>query len=711
MKTPSDSRDETPKLDEVLARYNDEAATHDRDSVQLGLLRERYFGDYLELAPHLNSYFQNEDAAQGRFDCVYAAPPESERYTDVTRLGEGGQAVVYKAFDQQLQTWVALKVSKSGTQATAAEANRFLFDAQSMAQLSHPNVARVFDVKDYKGRQFISMEFIPGGSLETHLDRFIDDPRSGARLMVSVSRAVHYSHQQLILHRDLKPSNILLDTDEAGSDRPYVSDFGLAKPIDARALRHEGAGGSDPDITAYGSVVGTASYMSPEQATGKDVTTLSDVYGIGTIVYALQTGEAPFWGETLNETLHLVSDPMEKPRPPRELNPAIDPTFEAICMKCLEKNPRNRYRSAEGVAKDIDRWLAHMPTEAKPPKTGERVKLWCLRNPVGVGLAAVLVALMALVGVNVADRLGEPGRAQATLARQQAETLEIRLQQFSQAVISVARDPEVGALLVQQEPLALQEFMMESGNSRVDLNGSSPFESWFVIDDRNGAIVARWPEMSPDTDGVDFSKRDYYEGLSEAEIVDSTYVSQTFRALSDELYKFAVSAWVRHQGKNVGVVVATVTTSQQMGLPGIEEPGFVTTLLAPRDAFLVPGETGTPPAGASDFMVLLHPGYERGIDPVWFPESYLAAMDGGSTGEYRDPVASLNERTAGEYGGRWFASFAPVADSEFVVLVQQEYAPVVPVEFWLILGALLAAVLTALVIRNLRSPRATPASV
>ncbi len=259
---------------------------------------------------------------------------------------------------------------------------------------------------------------------------------------------------------------------------------------------------------------------------------------------------------------------------------------------------------------------------------------------------------------------------------------------------------------MQQDQPNLQAFMLETGNSRVDLNGSSPFESWFVIDRRNGAIVARWPEMSPDTEGVDFGGRDYVRGLSDAADEDGTYISQVFKALSDELYKFGISAWVRHDGENVGVVVATVTTSRQMGLPGIEGQGFVTALLARRDSFVVPGETGTPPEGASDFVVLLHPGYERGIEPVWFPEGYLAALESGSTGQYEDPVALLDDEDAREYGGRWVASFDPVADSEFVVLVQRAYAPLMPTELWIVVVLVLAAVLLTLAIKYV-FPRST----
>ncbi len=518
--------------------------------------------------------------------------------------------------------------------------------------------------------------------------------------MVNVSRAVHHAHQHRILHRDLKPSNILLDADENKADRPCVCDFGLGKPIDGAELERDSVAESASEGTGRGQIVGTASFMSPEQANGKKLTTLSDVYGLGTILYALQTGEPPFLGKTVRETLRQVSDPERNPRSPREVNPRIDRTLEAICLKCLDKQPRNRYHSAEGLARDLDRWLAYLPSEANPPKLAERLRLWSRRNPVGLGLAAVLVALLTLVGLNVADRLGEPRWAQATLARQQAETLGIRLRQLTQAITPVAADGRLGELLMERNQPALQAFIEEAGNSRVDLSGLSPFESWFVIDGRDGAILARWPEMSRDTEGVDFSSRDYSEGLSGP----GTYVSQVYKALSDDLYKFGISAWVRLNGENVGVVVATVTTSRQMGLPGIEDPGFVTALLARKDSYTVAGETGMAPEGASDFVILLHPAYERRIEPVWFPRKYLAGLESGSVTDYQDPVASLNNESAEDYTGRWVVSFAPVADSEFIVLVQQRYAPVVPRELLFVMTVLLAAIFLTLAVKYVLGP-------
>ncbi len=182
-----------------------------------------------------------------------------------------------------------------------------------------------------------------------------------------------------------EPANVLLAREEHGSFHPYVSDFGLAKPVDAPDA-HGGAVVTGAQTIAYGRIVGTASYMSPEQAAGNRATTLSDVYGLGGIMYALLTGRAPLRGDTAAATLAMARDPAQTPPPPPKLNPGTDRTLEAICLTCLKKDPEQRYRSAEGLAKDLDRWLAHRPTEARRLGVVARAGLWCRRNPLGAGL-------------------------------------------------------------------------------------------------------------------------------------------------------------------------------------------------------------------------------------------------------------------------------------------------------------------------------------
>lgn len=428
-----------------------------------------------------------------------------------------------------------------------------------------------------------------------------------------------------------------------------------------------------PSVTAeYGKVVGTASYMSPEQASGQVATTLSDIYGLGGVLYTLLTGRAPFRGESVAATLERVKDPTLRPRAPREVGRSVDPTLQAICLRCLEKDPEKRYRSAEGLAKDLERWLTHRATEARPRNALGRVELWCRRSPLGVGLVVVILAFATLMGLEVSDRLQEPRRAQQVLAQQRAEILRLRLAQLSRAVAATADNRALGELLDQGNVVGLQLLIEDTGKTRLALNGISPFESWFVVDFRDGAISARWPEMSAETEGVDFRGRDFVEGLSELPERSDVYVSQVFRALSDELYKFGISARIRSDdGKILGALVATVTTSSEMGFPQIQSDEIVTALLARRDSFTVPGETGLHPPGASDFVILLHPAYERRIEPAWYPENHLEALQAGIVENYRDPVASLGSEAAIHYVGSWVAVFAPVEDSEFVVMVQQ----------------------------------------
>jgi eukaryotic-like serine/threonine-protein kinase len=230
---------------------------------------------------------------------------------------------------------------------------------------------------------------------------------------------------------------VLVAREEHGVFHPYVSDFGLAKPMDAAETHTDTGTAAGPGTIAYGRIVGTASYMSPEQAAGHRATTLSDVYGLGAIMYALLTGRAPFRGDTAGDTLALVRD-ARRPVRPTQLNSRTDRTLESICMMCLRKNPDERYRSAEGLARDLDRWLAHRPTDARRLGMPARARLWCRRNPVGAGLVAALVALTLLSGFELADRLSAPRRARLVVAEQTAALLVSRLTDIKRAVEATA---------------------------------------------------------------------------------------------------------------------------------------------------------------------------------------------------------------------------------------------------------------------------------
>ena len=694
MNQESDSVTDADRLDEVLAGYMEEAEAFKDNLSELCALQTKYVEKHPDLATQLLNHFENENVVLSGFGRIPCRLADFGKYTQIRYMGHGGMGVVYKAFDQELKVSIALKLSLPGALMGEPSVERFRNEAQSMARLKHPNIVRVRYVGEHEGRPFLDMELAGGGNLAQHRERFAADQRSAAKLMVQVARAVHHAHQRRILHRDLKPANILLDPDENEStqDKPYVTDFGLALEIGADGFPVDTGGELGKDSQVNKTIAGTAGYMSPEQATeGKDATTLSDVYGLGATLYSLQTGKSPFGASTVKETLRQVRDPSLNPKSPRAIDPGIDRTLEAVCLKCLQKDPNDRYKSAEGTAKDLERWLAHRPTRARPLSRLGRSGLWSRRNPLGVGLALMILAFLTLAGVIIAELMGGQDRALLALARQNAGTLHLRLEQLREAV-EVARDPRHGELLTQRNFTGLQALIEETGNRRVDLNGKSPFESWFIIDDSNGEIAARWPASEPQTQSKDRRYRDYYKGaLLAAKTRGGTpvYVSRVYEATLDGLYKLGVSAAVGYGGKIVGAVVASVTTSPQMGLPQTENSEFTTALLARGD----PPERGRPwpPDGASEFLVLFHPAYERGTQPVWISTGQAGRIgksiaDNNIAENYHDPVVSLSAEVAEKYGGRWVAGFAPVEDSEFIVVVQRRYSETIPAEWqpWIV---------------------------
>jgi hypothetical protein len=315
-------------------------------------------------------------------------------------LGQGGMGMVYEAHQLALNRPVALKVIRSGTFASASELLRFRHEAEAVAQLDHPHIVPIYEVVQRHGQPFFTMKLIAGQSLNKRLAGFVADPRSAARLVSTIAEAIHHAHQRGILHRDLKPANILLD--EEG--RPYVTDFGLAKRIDI-----------DPDLTHSNLLIGTPSYMAPEQTTRVRgaISTATDVYGLGTILYVMLTGRAPFAGTTLAETLDLVRT--QDPEPPSRLNPRVPRDLEVICRKCLEKEPGRRYPSALALSEDLSCWLRGEPILARPVGPVVRAAMWCRRNPLIASAAALALALLAvIVGfVGVAWKWREADRRRA----------------------------------------------------------------------------------------------------------------------------------------------------------------------------------------------------------------------------------------------------------------------------------------------------------
>ena len=342
-----------------------------------------------------------EDATlMGEAAAVPAAPsrnvvePAVREFGDYVLLEEiarGGMGVVYKARQRKLNRIVALKMILSGQFAHESEVERFYIEAEAAANLSHDNIVTIYEVGEQDGQHFFSMDYIEGTSLGDAVTDGPLMPEEAAGLMVSISDAIQFAHEQGILHRDLKPSNVLLDT----HNKPLLTDFGLAKQV-----------GEGLDLTMSGAVVGTPSYMPPEQAAAKaeEVGVCSDVYSLGAILYELITGQPPFRAATTFDTLKQVLS--VEPMPPRELNSAVPVDLETICLKCLQKEPAKRYASAQELVEELQRFLDGMPILARPVGRIERVARWCKRNKVvaslsGLAVSAVLVTMVYIVYSNI----------------------------------------------------------------------------------------------------------------------------------------------------------------------------------------------------------------------------------------------------------------------------------------------------------------------
>jgi eukaryotic-like serine/threonine-protein kinase len=323
-------------------------------------------------------------------------------------IGAGGMGVVFRARQKGLNREVAVKMIRGGDLAAEDDLRRFRLEAGACAQLDHPHIVPIYEVGEHQGYCYYVMKLIEGGSLEKRLQEFSRDPRAAARLVASVARAVHHAHQRGILHRDLKPSNILIDDEGRG----HVADFGLAKRLGARA-----------DATQTGLIMGTPSYMAPEQAMGKRdaVTTATDVYGLGALLYSLLTGRPPFRGDSILETIEQVC--LREPEPPSGISGRVDRDLQTICLTCLRKEPNRRYASAAALADDLDRWDAGEPIAARPMKHGERAWRWARREPLSaaLALALVLVSTMVVVGLVVSNVLISRERDLARTQRRIAE--------------------------------------------------------------------------------------------------------------------------------------------------------------------------------------------------------------------------------------------------------------------------------------------------
>ncbi|HKI36493.1 MAG TPA: serine/threonine-protein kinase [Gemmataceae bacterium] len=365
------------RLDEVIADYLEAAEAGRAPGRDEWLLR------HPDLADDLRAFLADREGflrAAGELAAPAASSPLGTvryfgDYELLEEIARGGMGVVYRARQISLNRVVALKMILAGQLASEADVRRFRTEAEAAANLDHPNVVPIYEVGEHQGQHYFSMKLIEGGSLDHRIAEFSQDPKGAARLVETVARAVHFAHQRGLLHRDLKPANILLDKD----GQPHVTDFGLAKRL-----------AGDAGSTQSGAIVGTPSYMPPEQARAeKLLTTAADVYALGAILYELLTGRPPFRAATPLDTLLQVRD--QDPAPPVALNPKADTDLAAVALKCLEKDPNHRYPSAAALADELEGWLRGEGVQARPAGRLRRGFRWVRMHPATFGLLFVFV--------------------------------------------------------------------------------------------------------------------------------------------------------------------------------------------------------------------------------------------------------------------------------------------------------------------------------
>jgi serine/threonine protein kinase/tetratricopeptide (TPR) repeat protein len=494
-KTPRDSHaSDNSRVDSLVARWEVQwrqgqtlsAAELCRDNPELLTQVEQRIQAFLGLAPFF-MHTDDGDTCTGRNGRGAVARPEVAGYEILEELGRGGMGVVYKARHLKLNRIVALKMILAGLHRRIQDQQRFLAEAEAVAGLQHPNIVQLYEFGQQDNLPYFTLEYMAGGSLAGKLRQGPLPAQEAAALIETLAQGMQHAHLHGIIHRDLKPANVLLQiadrrlqTGDCGTPNatpsanpqsatgnrqsgsnpqsaiPKISDFGLVKRLES---------GDGP--TTSGAVLGTPSYMAPEQARGetRQVGPAADIYALGAILYECLTGRPPFRGPTVLETLQQVMD--SEPVPPRRLQPNVPRDLETICLKCLEKEPGKRYATAADLGADVHRFQTGEPISARPVGSTERAWRWCRRRPV---VAALSVGLLLLLMISVpwlitltvlAENrrvLAEEESAAAQQARHQADEEKENAFAQERAALSAKKLAEDKEKIAKTESLKAKEF-------------------------------------------------------------------------------------------------------------------------------------------------------------------------------------------------------------------------------------------------------------
>jgi eukaryotic-like serine/threonine-protein kinase len=660
-------------VDKIIVNYLERARSTGSEQ-NIRSLRQEILAENPEHEKELTRFFENDDFVSGIFARQDSLPHFGDDYEVLEEIGHGGKGIVYKVRQRSLSKIVAIKTIIEGPSGTARDLQRIREEALKVAGLRHSNIVPVHHV-DITGRFFV-MDYIQGKNLDDFISEQPLSVTKAVEYLKPVADAIHHAHQRGILHCDLNPRNVLIE--HAEEEKPYVTDFDLASRIGE-------TGGYLPSA-----IKGTLAYMAPEQMAKSELTTATDIYGMGGLLYKMLTGRPPFQvqGKTWGEIEKLLLQ--ESPIPPSKWNLEVDKDLEAICLKCLSKDKGRRYGSAYGLKRDLERYQAGEPTDPRPWGRKERVVRWCVRNP-GPAVLIPTVALVSILTLTFAlltakDRkaaqLQEALQSNRAAAKILAGNAFSEIGDLSSTIRKAAHDPKmIGELANLNEKAAgnPKRFQRFEAMNNPDLEQyvetlcrnappSLLFQDCFVLDERGYEVAdyriepAKSGEHKKTPGPLDW--RDYFDGAKAQSDLDggnSVHIGKVYRSITDQFYKLPISAPVLNRNRKfLGVICIALRTDGHLGLVIPGDPFHKVALIAPEDK---EGITGV---GQSQPVILFHPAYKPGFKPVYAPNPVPPTQ---ITDNYTDPVGSVQDG----FKGRWIAGFAQVGNTAMVMIVQQRY--------------------------------------